>query len=144
VSARVGPYGRGMRVVSELSVPTSPTGPAHFTGLVWRTNFIEPASPDQLAGSRFMYEPGARSHWHVHEREQAIIAVYGCGVVAWEGLADPIQLRAGDWWRVEPGVPHWHGATAAAAFTHLAVTAGGATTWLHEVAEAEYRAAATT
>ncbi len=39
---------------------------------------------------------------------------------------------------MEPGVPHWHGATRTTAFTHLALTAGGTTTWLHEVSEDEY------
>jgi quercetin dioxygenase-like cupin family protein len=128
-----------MRVLPEPSVPASLADRANFTGRVWRTEFIRPADADHLAGARFSYEPGARSHWHIHEREQAIIAVYGCGVVAWEGLDAPVALRAGDWWHVEPGVPHWHGATGISAFTHLAVTAGGATTWLHEVAEADYR-----
>ena len=97
---------------------------------------------EHLAGARFLYEPGARSYWHVHECEQAIIAAYGTGVVAWEGLDAPRVLRAGDWWHVEPGVPHWHGATTASAFAHLAVTAGGATHWLHEVSDADYRVVA--
>jgi quercetin dioxygenase-like cupin family protein len=128
-----------MRVVSERLMSSSLADVSHFTGRVWRTDYIEPAELDRLAGSRFFYEPGARSHWHVHEHEQAIIAVYGRGVVAWEGLDAPISLGVGDWWHVEPGVPHWHGATAQSAFGHLAVTAGGRTIWLHEVSEEDYR-----
>jgi quercetin dioxygenase-like cupin family protein len=128
-----------MRVVPEPSVPSSLADPQSFTGRVWRTDFIRPDGPAGLAGTRFLYEPGARSYWHIHECEQAIVAVYGLGVVAWEGLDAPLPLRVGDWWHVEPGVPHWHGATPGSAFTHLAVTAGGSTTWLHEVSEADYR-----
>jgi quercetin dioxygenase-like cupin family protein len=132
-----------MRVIPEPSVSTSLADSAHFTGRVWRGDYIEPAGADRLAGTRFLYEPGARSHWHIHEREQAIIAVYGWGAVAWEGLDEPTALRAGDWWHVEPGVAHWHGASAASAFAHLAVTTGGATIWLHEVTAREYGPATT-
>ncbi|HVU92742.1 MAG TPA: cupin domain-containing protein [Jatrophihabitans sp.] len=127
-----------MRVIPERDVRTAPADPANFTGGVWRTDYVEPADADALAGSRFLYEPGARSHWHVHEHEQVIIAVTGVGLVAWDGLAEPRVLTAGDWWHVQPGVPHWHGATPDAPFAHLAVTAGGATHWLHEVSEEEY------
>jgi quercetin dioxygenase-like cupin family protein len=128
-----------MLIIPDRSVPTALVDSAHFTGRVWRTDYIEPVDESSLAGSRFLYEPGARSHWHIHEREQAIIAVYGHGLVAWEELDEPHHLGTGDWWHVEPGVPHWHGATRETAFAHLAVTAGGATIWLHEVSEDDYR-----
>ena len=130
-----------MRVIPDRTAPSRLTDPAKFTGRVWRTDYIQPEDPTRLAGSRFLYEPGARSHWHVHENEQAIVAMHGSGVVSWEGLADGVRLDVGDWWHVEPGVPHWHGATDLTPFSHLALTAGGATTWLHEVSEADYRAA---
>jgi quercetin dioxygenase-like cupin family protein len=127
-----------MRIIADRSTVSSLVK-EHFTGRVWRTDYIAPAHADALAGSRFLYEPGARSYWHVHEQEQAIIAVYGAGLVAWEGLEAPVALHGGDWWHVEPGVPHWHGATTDSVFAHLAVTAGGPTTWLHEVSDDDYR-----
>jgi quercetin dioxygenase-like cupin family protein len=132
-------YAAGMQVFPERLTSSSLADAANFTGRVWRTDYIQPADLDRMAGSRFLYEPGARSHWHVHEREQAIIGVYGSGVVAWEGLDAPISIGVGDWWHVEPGVPHWHGATTQSAFAHLAVTVGGQTIWLHEVSEQDYR-----
>jgi quercetin dioxygenase-like cupin family protein len=128
-----------MRVIPERELAAALADHTMFTGRVWRTNYVTPADEDALAGTRFLYEPGARSHWHVHEREQVIIAVLGTGLVAWEGLAAPHLLGAGDWWHVEPGVPHWHGATPDAPFGHLAVTAGGSTTWLHRVSDADFR-----
>lgn len=128
-----------MRIIPDRSVASTPADAAHFTGRVWRTDYVEPVDLEHLAGSRFLYEPGARSHWHVHDREQAIVAVYGSGLVAWHGLEAPHELQPGDWWHVEPGVPHWHGAGEHSVFAHLAVTAGGATHWLHEVADRDYR-----
>ena len=134
------PYARPMRLIPERSVESAPADAARFTGRVWRTTYVEPVDADALAGSRFLYEPGARSFWHIHEREQVIVGVFGTGVVSWEGLAAPRLLEAGDWWHVEPGVPHWHGATARTPFAHLAVTAGGSTNWLDEVSDDDYLA----
>ena len=134
----IGHSGR-MRVIPDRSVVTSLADPTRFSGRVWRTDYIDPDDLEHLAGSRFHYEPGARSHWHVHAHEQAIVGMFGSGLVAWEGLERPVPLGPGDWWHVEPGVPHWHGATATTAFAHLAITAGGATSWLHEVSDDDYR-----
>jgi quercetin dioxygenase-like cupin family protein len=130
-----------MRVIHDEETISEVADPNRFTGRVWRTDFIETDDPKGLFGLRFVYEPGARSHWHVHECEQAIVAVHGRGLIAWEGLAAPILLRPGDWWHVTPDVPHWHGATGSATFAHLAVSAGGSVTWLHEVSDADYRVA---
>jgi quercetin dioxygenase-like cupin family protein len=127
-----------MRIVPDETVVSVLADPARFTGTVWRTDYVAPEDNTRLAGSRFLYGPGSRSFWHVHESEQVIIAVAGTGLVAWEGPDSPYTLHAGDWWHVTPGVAHWHGAAPNTVFAHLAVTAGGSTTWLHEVAAAEY------
>lgn len=127
-----------MNVIRDGSSATSLADARRFTGRVWRTDYIEPTGEDRLAGLRLLYEPGARSCWHVHDREQAIITVHGRGLIAWEGLAAPVELRSGDWWHVQPGTAHWHGAAPDSAFAHLAVTAGGSTTWLEEVTDEEY------
>jgi quercetin dioxygenase-like cupin family protein len=65
--------------------------------------------------------------------------VFGTGLVCWEGLESAVVLGVGDWWHVQPGVAHWHGATASSPFAHLAVTAGGRTHWRDEVTEDEYK-----
>ena len=98
-----------MQVIPSGLVPSSLADSAHFTGRVWRTDYLEPVDPDRIAGARFLYEPGAGSFCHVHEQEQAIIAVYGTGIVAWQGLDAPRTLEVGDGWHVAPDVPHWHG-----------------------------------
>jgi len=127
-----------MQIFTERDMHSVPANPENFTGRVWRTDFITRGEGAELSGIRFVYEPGARSFWHVHEREQAIIAVAGSGLVAWDGLETPQSLEPGDWWHVVPGVPHWHGAKPNTMFAHIAVTAGGGTNWLHEVSDADY------
>ncbi|MFN2561136.1 MAG: cupin domain-containing protein [Jatrophihabitans sp.] len=129
-----------MRVIKNRLVPATVAGSANFTGRVWRSDFLEAADDHSLAGLRLSYDPGARSFWHVHDQEQVIVGVFGAGLVSWEGLDAPQLLETGDWWHVTPGVPHWHGATPHGPFAHLAVTAGGATHWLHEVSEPDYAA----
>ncbi len=130
-----------MRIIHDHLTASTLADSANFTGRVWRTDYLAPASAEELRGARFEYEPGARSYWHLHDREQVIVVVAGHGLVAWDGLAEPQLLGPGDWWQVTPDVPHWHGATSEATFAHLAVTAGGGTTWLDEVSAEEYAAA---
>jgi quercetin dioxygenase-like cupin family protein len=126
-----------MRVVRESEGAATPAAPENFAGEVMRTSFIESVDGG-LSALRFSYAPGSRSHWHVHDEEQALLAVEGRGLVAWEGGEGPRTLEPGDWVYVEPGVPHWHGATPDSAFAHLAVTAGGGTDWRGPVSEDDY------
>lgn len=125
-------------IVAEGQVPTAPAAPTSFTGDVERATILPARLPGGLRADRFAYAPGARSHWHVHEGEQALVVLSGCGLVQWEGLDDPRRIEAGDWVHVLPGVPHWHGATPDSSLVHLAVTAGGATVWLDPVSDEEY------
>jgi quercetin dioxygenase-like cupin family protein len=118
-----------MRVVSETDVASAPGNPERFTGDVWQAEILDALRDDGLRGHRFVYGPGARSNWHVHTGEQAIVVLDGTGLVQWEGLDEPRLLRPGDWVHVLPGVPHWHGAAPDNVFVHLAVTASGTTQW---------------
>ncbi len=117
------------RVVPEASVPSPAGSPDTFAGGVWQADILDRQAPDGLRGHRFTYAPGGRSNWHVHTGEQALIVVAGHGLIQWEGLDEPRELQPGDWVHVEPGVPHWHGATDDSVFVHLAVTASGETQW---------------
>jgi quercetin dioxygenase-like cupin family protein len=138
MSAPEAESGHEFRVVAQDSVSTTPADPGSFTGAVTRAEVLPEARPSGLKGHVFSYAPGARSSWHVHEGEQALVVVRGEGLVCWEGLSGPRRLRVGDWVHVVPGVPHWHGATPDSEFTHLAVTASGGTDWLSPVSEDEY------
>lgn len=123
-------------IVNESSVPREEGGAGRFTGEVLGQDVLPGVREGGLRGSRFEYAPGARSHWHVHAGEQALVVVEGQGLLQWEGLEQPVVLRTGDWVHVLPGVPHWHGATEDSRFVHLAVTASGGTQWLDPVESA--------
>ena len=121
----------GFTVVSESLVPVATGDPARFIGQVRQTDVLPALQSDGLRGSRIDYAPGARSNWHVHTGEQALVVTRGRGLVQWEGLDRPIELHAGDWVHVRRGIPHWHGAAPDSEFSHLAITATGDTIW-HE------------
>ena len=121
-----------MRVHRNAESATTGADPRCFSGRVWRTDVID-GDADHLGGVRFAYEPGARSHWHVHTAEQALVAVEGRGLIGWEGGNGPELLLPGDWVHVTPGVPHWHGAAESSIFVHLAINAGGEVQWLEAV-----------
>lgn len=130
--------GAGFKVVSETDVPLVSAAPAKFTGAVTQREVLPAVHPDGLRGHHFTYAPGARSNWHVHRGEQALVVVSGRGLVQWAGLGEPRTLEVGDWVHVQPGIAHWHGAAADSEFVHLAITATGGTEWLDPVADSEY------
>jgi quercetin dioxygenase-like cupin family protein/alkylhydroperoxidase/carboxymuconolactone decarboxylase family protein YurZ len=122
-------FPRGRRITSD-----------HFTGSVW----VEMLMTDEdVFGSRIgnvTFEPGARTNWHSHPGGQILLATNGSGYYQEHGR--PIQLlRTGDVVEIGPNVVHWHGATPAGEFTHVAVVTNsleGSTVWLQPVTDEEY------
>lgn len=131
------------QVVAERDVPGRRPDVAKFRGEVAQQEVLPPTRPGGMRGLRFSYAPGARSAWHVHHGEQALVVTEGRGLVQWEGLPEPREIGPGDWVHVQPGIPHWHGATDDSAFVHVAVTASGGTEWLSHVEEGEDKGGST-
>ena len=126
-----------MYFVSESEIVAAPPAPGSFSSGVFQAQTLTPRRDQGLRASRFSYEPGARSHWHTHDGEQALYVVGGRGVLGREG--EPARhLEPGAWVHVEPGERHWHGAVADNVFVHLAVTATGGTTWHEPVSDETY------
>ena len=95
-----------------------------FTG----TAYIDPVffSTDNggcvCANVTFM--PGARTHWHTHEKGQILTVTAGMGLICSEGQ-EPTRLRVGDIVHIPGGEKHWHGASSDTIMTHMAVALGG-------------------
>lgn len=123
-------------IVAEVDAPSRLADAARFDGEVEQQDVLPAQRPGGMRANRFSYAPGSRSAWHIHHGEQALVVTDGAGLIQWEGLAEPRELKAGDWIHVQPGVPHWHGAMADSEFVHLAITASGPTEWLEHVADA--------
>ena len=114
-------------------------GPAdRFTGVVTVTSPFKGNRGSQLAGATVRFEPGARSNWHSHASGQLLVVTQGEGRVQNDG--GPVRiLRPGDVVWTAPGVRHWHGAAPNAAMTHVALSEGGAVTWMEPVADVTYQ-----
>jgi quercetin dioxygenase-like cupin family protein len=132
----------GQQITRAGSQPSSAGPEAFFTGRV-RIDPIWPADNDiNASGANVTFEPGARSAWHTHPRGQRLVVVAGVGRT--QEWGKPVQeIRPGDVVWCPPGVKHWHGASATAAMTHLAVTAtveGKNVEWMEKVTDAQYTA----
>jgi quercetin dioxygenase-like cupin family protein len=128
-----------MKLVRSGDVHPRPGAAGKFTDAVWQEEILQAQRDGGMRVHRFTYPPGAHSHWHRHEGEQALHVVAGIGRVKRRdgGL---LVVTPGDLVYVAPGEEHWHGAGPGSLFVHLAFTASGGTDWLEAVTPAEYSA----
>jgi len=108
---------------------------ATFTGEVWG----DPVLPetDGVLINNVFFAPGARTHWHIHDRGQILVVAGGEGRArARDGSGG--TLSAGDVVWIPPGEEHWHGAAPDSYLLHLAISLGGHG-WLDPVTDDEYR-----
>lgn len=123
-----------------------PAPAANFTGTARVQPAFESTTAARAYGASVAFEPGARTHWHVHPRGQVLVITAGAGrVQRWGGPIE--EVRTGDVIRIGAGVKHWHGATPTSAMSHLAIVeplGGRGVTWLEPVTDAQYGAGANT
>ena len=96
-------------------------GPSEwFTGNARIDPLFQAPDPALVQGASVTFEPGARTAWHTHPLGQTLIVTAGCGWAQREG--GPVEeIRPGDVVWFAPREKHWHGATPAAAMTHIAI-----------------------
>jgi quercetin dioxygenase-like cupin family protein len=117
-------------------------GPADwFTGTVRIDPLFTAPDPARAGGALVTFEPGARTAWHTHPFGQTLVVTAGCGWVQHEG--GPVEeIRPGDVVWFAPGEKHWHGASATAAMSHIAIQErlnGSPVTWMEHVSDSQYR-----
>lgn len=129
----------GQTVVSGADVVSAYAGADHFTGRVRMENLFPAAGDFQAYGARVTFEPGARTHWHIHPAGQVLVVTDGAGYTQ-EWGKPAVRLRPGDVVRCPPGVKHWHGAGPKTAMTHIAISETGSApvVWLEPVEDSEY------
>lgn len=121
--------------------PKGEQGPAtHFTGKVWNYGLVPNDSTYQTLVGNVYFEPGARSHWHIHPAGQILLITDGAGFHQIKG--QPRQtLRKGDVVQCPPNVLHWHGASPTMGMQQIYIlpnTEKGIVQWLHPVSDVEY------
>ena len=113
-----------------------------FTGRVTITGQFQRPAPSRVGGDVVRFEPGARTAWHSHPLGQTLIVTEGIGWTQIEG-GPVVEFRAGDVLWCPPERKHWHGATPAAAMSHIAIQEtrnGSPVTWLEQVGNSQYLA----
>lgn len=113
----------------------------HFTGKVRVAPLFSPKAPARASAAYVTFAPGARTDWHTHPLGQTLVVAEGSGLIQfWDG---PIQrFERGDVVTIPAGQKHWHGASATAAMTHLAIQEqvdGQSVDWLEKVSDTQYR-----
>ncbi len=128
--------------IKQAGSQPSGKGPADwFTGTVRIDPLFTAPDPARVGGALVTFEPGARTAWHTHPLGQTLIVTAGCGWVQRDGGAVE-EIRPGDVVWFAPGEKHWHGASATAAMSHIAIQErlnGSPVDWLEHVADAQYR-----
>jgi quercetin dioxygenase-like cupin family protein len=127
--------------IKRVETRQSGEGPADwFTGTVRIAPLFEAPEPARVRGASVTFEPGARTAWHTHPLGQTLIVTSGLGWAQREG--GPIEeIRPGDVVWFAPNEKHWHGATSAAAMTHIAIQEaleGKVVGWMEKVSDEDY------
>lgn len=131
---------------------TIPSGPfplgnalqsPNFSGRVWLHMLVQDNTPFNCPIGHVTFEPGCRNNWHKHPGGQILLVTAGTGYYQQRGKAAQ-ALRPGDVVTIDANVEHWHGASAADFFSHLAISTNpqkGPAQWLEAVSAKDYDAA---
>jgi quercetin dioxygenase-like cupin family protein len=118
-----------MKILHQGDVARAPVDPSNFSGPGWMQRAGGYDDEPGIKLFRVHFEPGTRTHWHVHSGPQLLHVIEGRCLVQRKG--GPVEvLETGDVAIVEPGEVHWHGADPSGPMTHLAVNVASETTWL--------------
>jgi quercetin dioxygenase-like cupin family protein len=134
-------HAQGQMTVGRAGAQPSVQGPAqNFTGPVRVDPLFAANAPSRVSGAYVTFEPGSRSAWHTHPLGQTLVVTAGTGWVQQEGGRKQ-EIKPGDVVWTPPGVKHWHGGTATAAMTHIAIQEaldGKTVEWLEKVGDEQY------
>jgi quercetin dioxygenase-like cupin family protein len=136
------PAGAESTQISPNGSRPSAKGPTqYFTGSVIVDPLYAANESTSSTGAVVIFEPGARSAWHIHPAGQYLIVTSGTGWVQEEG-GPKREIKPGHVIWTPPGVKHWHGATPTNVMSHIAITNmvdGKNVEWMEHVTDEQYR-----
>ena len=126
-----------MKVFRAADTPLNAADAKTFTGPAKTARVAADDTSTPVHVYRVVFEPGARTNWHIHSGPQWLFIVEGqVRVQTAGGVA--MDLETGDAAVFAPGEKHWHGAVPGERGVHLAVNVNLTTEWLEPVSDAEY------
>lgn len=112
----------------------------NFTGTVRIVPLFAANDTAPFSGGSVIFEPGARSAWHIHPTGQRLLVTAGIGrTQEWGGPVE--EIKAGDVIWCPPKIKHWHGASPNTSMTHIAITGtvnGKNVEWMEKVTDDQY------
>ena len=126
-----------MRIAQLAALASEASDPNTFTGHARMTRMPGLSDAPSVKAFRVEFEAAARTHWHVHSGPQLLVVLDGRCRLQCDGEAVR-EIEKGDVACIAAGERHWHGASAEAPMTHLAVNIESVTTWFEGVTDAEY------
>lgn len=112
----------------------------YFTGTAWVYGLVENDSIYTMASGNVLFEPSARSNWHLHPAGQILIVTSGVGYHQIKG--EPREtIRKGDVVKCPPNKVHWHGASENSSMSHIYIIPNaekGIVEWGEPVTDEEY------
>jgi quercetin dioxygenase-like cupin family protein len=115
-----------MKISNANQAPSAPLDADHFTG-AGRLHDLGAWDAGHATALVVRFEAGTRNHWHRHPGGQLLYVLDGTGRVA--NREREVEIGPGDLVITEADEDHWHGASADAPMSHLAIQAG-TTEWL--------------
>ena len=115
----------------------------YFSGTVYVQPIVSSDTTVKCQISNVTFSAGARTRWHKHSGTQILLCSAGTGWYQEQGQSAR-KLQMGDRVVINPGVIHWHGASAVSEFSHLSVIPNPESnqdTWLEAVSEKDYNQA---
>ena len=124
------------------SDPTFPKGNKvtnnNFVGNVYVQMFAQNDTVHNVSLGSVIFEPGARTNWHVHPGGQILMVTDGIGYYQERGK-DAIIIQKGDIIRCAKDTEHWHTASKENLITYLALYDGSKpTVWTEQLTQEYY------
>ena len=91
----------------------------------------------ELTVARRLFDPGARTAWHSHDKGQLLMVEEGRLRTQKRGQSVK-ELGVGESDYTGPNVAHWHGAVPGQKLVQINVGFGGETKWMEKVSDADY------
>lgn len=115
-----------MKVLRTSEIEPKERGGGLFKGRVTVQPVLD-AEGSALRTNLINFDEGAVNVFHVHDVDQVLYVTAGEGIIATE--TEEIRIRPGDFVVIPAGEKHWHGATPDSAFSHIAISMKGKTSF---------------
>jgi quercetin dioxygenase-like cupin family protein len=115
-----------MKVMRTSDIEAKERGSGLFKGRVTVQPVLD-SDDSNLRTNLINFDEGAVNVFHVHDFDQVLYVTSGEGIIATE--TEEIRIRPGDFVVIPAGEKHWHGATPDSAFSHIAISVRGNTTF---------------